>query len=109
MPSDIEIAYGVLRRDAENLLCGMGLDVRGDYITRMAWEKILQRYDGQIRGFVGFLASDPPDSVDVGCEVIREEIDARASDLAKKMKEKLRQKKEQHHEVHQSDSNHDDQ
>lgn len=95
MPSNFDIAYGMLRREAENLLGAVGLDVHGNPLGRMAWENMLRKYDGPIRSFIGLMISEPPESVDAGCEVIREELDSRVSGLAEKMKQKIQRNKEQ--------------
>lgn len=89
MPNNADIAYSLLRREAENMLSGFGFDVVKNPMARMAWEGILNKFNPEIRGFVGLLISEPPKSVDAGCEVVREELGSRVSSFGEKLKKKM--------------------
>lgn len=61
MSSQADVAYSMLRREAENIVLRLtGVDVRSHPLGKMAFEGALKRYDPQIRGFLGMLTSDPP-------------------------------------------------
>lgn len=61
MSSQADVAYSMLRREAENIVLRLtGVDVRSHPLGKMAFEGALKRYDPQIRGFLGMLTSGSP-------------------------------------------------
>lgn len=94
MPSEQDIIYSMFLRETENLVLGAtGINVRANPLIKGVWEKLLRQYDAPIRGILDMLASSPPESIDAGCEVLKEETAARMDVFAEKMKEKIKETK----------------
>lgn len=94
MSSQADVAYSMLRREAENIVLRLtGVDVRSHPLGKMAFEGALKRYDPAIRGFLGMLTSDPPESVDAGMGVLKDEANAKLEAFSEKFKAKLQEQK----------------
>lgn len=96
MSNDADVAYALLKREAENFVLGLtGFDVRSHPLAKMAFDGAMKRYDTEIRGLIGYAVSDPPHSVDAAVGVLKDDAEARLNAFSEKFKSKLTEQKQE--------------
>lgn len=72
----------------------IGVDVNMP-IVRPFWDRIISGVQEQAMSFMSVAVSDPPDSVDIAANLIKEETSGKVDDYASKLKQRLMEAKQQ--------------
>lgn len=86
-----------LRRNVDAMASrALGIDVTSPLISKF-WGRIVEKAEEEIMAaavpFVQIAVSDPPQSVDVAAEVLKESASTKIDSMAEKLKQKLKEKK----------------
>lgn len=87
-PTQTDIAYSMLEREIGNLLGRFGLAEHP--LAKIGLEAGKKMFEPAIRGYIDALVSQPPDSVDAGKEIIKEDISRYVDGFGERLKAKLK-------------------